>query len=169
MLIPLADLVSPCCRAERSMSRDSSPATLIGRLAIDGHAGTMPALTRGMLQRQQRNLTVSQRASSGGVAGSSRIQAASARRQTSLRSMAQAARSSHHQRGSLRPPQDNPGEDNDGEDSDESSNHSEPEADSDEESAGHFINAIMSTLADSYPSPAEFARITQDMTGSDQT
>ncbi len=140
------------------MSRDSSPATLIGRLALRGSLESaptpeMPVTTRGMWQTH-RNLAASHSSSSGAVASSSRSTApTSTGRQSSRRSARRNARAADPRRRSTR--RARPDDDDDDDDDDEEEGDSD---ESDDESPADVVNEIMSTFTDTYRTPAEFAR-----------
>lgn len=153
------------------MSRESTPDTLFGGLAITGSPGSsnteMPVTTRGMRHQRQRNLAASQHASSGTAAGPSRPAAPSSGRQAASRSSGHTTR---RFTGRRRPRRTRTANDDDSDGNDGGGND---DGDSDDEDPGRIINEIMSTYADTYPSPYEFSRIsprnTRNIRGIEQT
>ena len=136
------------------MSRDSSPATLFGRLVLRGSLEStpspeMPVTTRGMRQTH-RNLAASHSASSGAVAGPSRSAAStSTTRQSGRRPARQSTRASDRRRQTAR--RTRPDDDDDDDEEDDSD-------DSDDENPEDVVYEIMSTLTDTYRNPTELRR-----------
>ena len=140
------------------MSRESTPASLLGALALTGSPTSsnpeMPVTTRGMLSQSNRNLFASQQASSGTAAGSSRPARAPARERIPARSRGRVTHSRLPDRRSTRNRPANHESEDGGDDDDESDGEGGPE-----QNDGQAVNEIMSTFADMYPTPREFAVI----------
>lgn len=151
------------------MSRESTPASLFGGLAITASptsSADMPVTTRGMRNQRQRNLAASHQASAAAAASSSRAAAAPSGRQTAAgRSSGSAPTRSSNQRRRIQSRRTA----HDSEDDDDESN----EEDSDDEGVDRVVIEIMSTFADVYPTPREFSSITphntRNVSGNEQT
>ena len=144
------------------MSREGTPVSLIGELAITSSPGSsnsdMPVTTRGM--RQGHRVLAS-----GAGSGPSRASAPSSRRPAVGRSTELASRRSAPPRRLTRP-----GAANEEDSDDDDGGGSDDGADSDDDNPEDIINEIMSTFADTHPTPAEFSTITRrGLMGSEQT
>ena len=150
------------------MSRESTPASLFGGLAISGSPSStdMPVTTRGMRNRRHSNLAASHQASTGAAAGPSQTGGSPSVRQVAGRSRGRATNPPANRR---RPA---PGR-RTNDDSDDEDAQSDDDDDSGEENFGQVVREIMATLADTYPTPQEFARInlqnTRNVSGNEQT